>query len=63
MSDAPKRRLLDQLGGSPTFVAEGCRLTGDVETPGPLVVCGSVRGDGHIAGMLNMAANDSGSAR
>ena len=57
MSDAPKRRLLDQLGGSPTFVAEGCRLTGDVETPGPLVVCGSVRGDGHIAGMLNMAAN------
>jgi cytoskeletal protein CcmA (bactofilin family) len=57
MSDAPKRRLLDQLGGSPTFVAEGCRLTGDVETPGPLVVCGSVRGDGQIAGMLNMAAN------
>ena len=57
MSDAPpKRRLLDQLGGSPTFVAEGCRLTGDVETPGPLVVCGSVRGDGQIAGMLNMAA-------
>jgi cytoskeletal protein CcmA (bactofilin family) len=57
MSDAPKRRLLDQLGGSPTFVAEGCRLTGDVETPGPLVVCGSVRGDGQVAGMLNMAAN------
>ena len=57
MSDAPpKRRLLDQLGGSPTFVAEGCQLTGDVETPGPLVVCGSVRGDGQIAGMLNMAA-------
>jgi cytoskeletal protein CcmA (bactofilin family) len=56
MSDAPRRRLLDQLGGSPTFVAEGCRLTGDVETPGPLVVCGSVRGDGQIAGMLNMAA-------
>jgi len=56
MTDAPKRRLLDQLGGSPTFVAEGCRLTGDVETPGPLVVCGSVRGDGQIAGMLNMAA-------
>ena len=27
MSDMPKRRLIDQLGSSPTFVAEGCHLT------------------------------------
>ena len=40
MSDTPKRRLIDHLGSSPTFVAEGCHLTGDVETGGPLVVCG-----------------------
>ena len=46
MSDLPKRRLIDQLGSSPTFVAEGCHLTGDVETGGPLVVCGAIRGDG-----------------
>jgi len=54
MNDAPKRRLLDQLGGSPTFVAEGSRLTGDLETAGALVVCGSIRGDGHVRGALHM---------
>ena len=53
MSD--KRRLIDQIGDSPTFVAEGVRLTGDLETPGPLVVCGSVRGDGLIRGTLRMS--------
>jgi len=37
------------------FIAEGCRLTGDVETSGPLVVCGAVRGDGHVKGALNMS--------
>src|ERR1700730_11277619 len=56
MSDAPKRRLIDQLGVSPTFVAEGCRFTGDVETTGPLVVCGTIRGDGKVGGPPSMAA-------
>ena len=56
MSDLPKRRLLDHLGSSPTFIAEGSRVTGDLETPGPLVVCGTVRGDGKVAGVLSMAA-------
>jgi cytoskeletal protein CcmA (bactofilin family) len=37
-------------------VAEGCRLTGDVETSGPLVVLGAIRGDGHVAGALSMSA-------
>lgn len=55
MSESPKRRLLDFLGGSPTFVAEGSRLTGDIETAGPLVLCGAIRGDGHIRGALSMA--------
>jgi cytoskeletal protein CcmA (bactofilin family) len=57
MSDSPKRRLLDQIGGSPTFVAEGSRITGDIETPGALVVCGAIRGDGHVRGTLSMAAS------
>jgi cytoskeletal protein CcmA (bactofilin family) len=57
MSEQPKRRLLDEIGTSPTFVADGCVLTGDLETNGPIVVCGSVRGDGHIRGALRMAAN------
>jgi cytoskeletal protein CcmA (bactofilin family) len=56
MSDIPKRRLLDFLGGSPCFLAEGCRITGDVETVGPLAVSGAIRGDGHVRGPLNMAA-------
>jgi cytoskeletal protein CcmA (bactofilin family) len=59
MSEAPRRRLLDEIGKSPTFVADGCVLTGDLETHGPLVVCGSVRGDGNIGGALRMSAQSS----
>ena len=55
MADTLKRRLMDQIGDSPTFVAEGSRLTGDLESPGPLVVCGAVRGDGRIGGALRMS--------
>ena len=54
--DTQRRRILDQIGHAPTFVAPGSRLTGDLETVGPLVVCGSVRGDGRIGGALSMAA-------
>jgi cytoskeletal protein CcmA (bactofilin family) len=57
--DPPRRRLLDEIGTSPTFVAEGCVLTGDLETNGALVVGGSVRGDGRIGGALRMAASAS----
>jgi cytoskeletal protein CcmA (bactofilin family) len=56
MSPPLKRRLIDQIGESPTFVSEGSRLTGDLEAAGPLVVCGSVRGDGRVGGALHMAA-------
>lgn len=56
MNETPRRRLLDAIGGSPTFVAEGCQVTGDVQTRGPLVVAGAIRGDGDVAGMLSMAA-------
>jgi cytoskeletal protein CcmA (bactofilin family) len=56
MADSMRRRLMDQLGESPpTFVAEGSRLTGDLEAAGPLVVCGAVRGDGRVGGALSMA--------
>jgi cytoskeletal protein CcmA (bactofilin family) len=55
MSEPLKRRLIDQIGDAPTFVAEGSRLNGDLETKGPLVVCGTVHGDGHIGGVLRMA--------
>jgi cytoskeletal protein CcmA (bactofilin family) len=55
MNDDLKRRLIDQIGDSPTFVAAGSRLAGDVDAAGPLVVCGSIRGEGRIAGALRMA--------
>lgn len=55
MPETLKRRLIDQIGDSPTFVAEGSRVSGDLETSGPLVVCGSVRGDGRVGGALRMA--------
>jgi cytoskeletal protein CcmA (bactofilin family) len=57
MIAALKRRLMDQLQASqaPTFVTAGSRVTGDIEAAGPLVVCGTVRGDGRVAGVLRMA--------
>jgi cytoskeletal protein CcmA (bactofilin family) len=55
MSATPKRRLLDMVGAAPTFIAAGCHVTGDIETAGAVVVCGSVRGDGKIGGPLSMA--------
>ncbi|MGH8260427.1 MAG: bactofilin family protein [Steroidobacteraceae bacterium] len=56
MTDSPRRRLLDSLGGAPTFIAEGVRITGDIETVGPLVMCGAIRGDGHVRGALSLSA-------
>ena len=55
--DTQRRRMLDQLGDAPTFVAPGSRIAGDLETLGALVVCGAVRGDGRIGGALSMSAN------
>jgi cytoskeletal protein CcmA (bactofilin family) len=56
MSEKPKRRLLDRIGSAaPSFIAAGCRVTGDIETAGAVVVCGSVRGDGKIGAALTMA--------
>jgi cytoskeletal protein CcmA (bactofilin family) len=57
MTETPKRRLLDRLGASPTLVAASCRLTGDVETDGPMLLCGSIRGDGRIGGALSITAD------
>jgi cytoskeletal protein CcmA (bactofilin family) len=59
MTEPLKRRLLDRLGASPTFVAAGCRLTGDVETDGPFLLCGAVQGDGRIGGTLSLTAEAS----
>jgi cytoskeletal protein CcmA (bactofilin family) len=52
-----KRRLLDRIGEAPTLITEGSRLTGDLETSGSLVVCGTIRGDGQVGGALQMTAS------
>ena len=56
MASDNHRRLLDQIAGSPTFIATHCRLTGDFEADGPVTMCGIVRGDGRVGGALNMSA-------
>ncbi len=56
MSDTPRRRLLDRAAGSPSLLAAGSRVSGDVETPGGLMVSGEVIGDGHIGGELVIGA-------
>lgn len=55
MADAPKRRLLDQFGTSPTIIAEGCRFIGDLHTQGALVLSGFVQGNGRVTGALSIA--------
>jgi cytoskeletal protein CcmA (bactofilin family) len=55
MADTPKRRLLDKLGFGPSYIAAGCQITGDVQAPGALVMCGQVRGDGDVKGFLSVA--------
>ena len=57
MNGTQKRRLIDQVGDSPSFTAEGSRLSGDLEVPGSLVACGAVRGDGRVGGTLHMSVS------
>ena len=53
MNASPKRRLRDAFSGTPTFLGERTKFVGNLETSGPLVVCGHVQGDGH--GSVNLA--------
>ena len=55
MSEEPKRRLADRLGMSPTVISESTTVVGDIETRGPLMVSGHVRGNGKIGGTLSVS--------
>ena len=55
MNEEPKRRLSDRLGMSPTVISESTTIVGDVETRGPLMVSGHVRGNGRIGGTLSVS--------
>lgn len=55
MSEEPKRRLADRLGMSPTVISESTTVVGDIETQGPLMVSGHVRGNGKVGGTLSVS--------
>jgi len=55
MTEEPKRRLADRLGMSPTVISESTTVVGDVETRGPLMVSGHVRGNGRVGGTLSVS--------
>ncbi|MEP7313690.1 MAG: polymer-forming cytoskeletal protein [Pseudomonadota bacterium] len=55
MSDQPRRRLLDRFNSPPTVIGEQSLFVGDLTTPGSLVLCGTVRGDGKVDGTLSIA--------
>ncbi|MBK6599767.1 MAG: polymer-forming cytoskeletal protein [Proteobacteria bacterium] len=57
MSEEPKRRLLDRIGSSPTYIAEGTQIVGDIDCKGPLIISGQVRGKGQVAGALSMTTS------
>jgi cytoskeletal protein CcmA (bactofilin family) len=56
MTQTPRRRLLDRIGGTPSLLASGTRLVGDIETPGALMLGGTVQGDGQVNGELCIGA-------
>lgn len=56
METLPRRRLLDRMRSGPSLLAQEVHLNGDIETSGPLLLSGHVRGNGRIGGELSIAA-------
>jgi cytoskeletal protein CcmA (bactofilin family) len=56
MNDKPNRRILDRITGTLSLLAIGSRVTGDIETPGALMIGCHVCGDGNIGGELSLSA-------
>jgi cytoskeletal protein CcmA (bactofilin family) len=56
MNQTQRRRLLDRLGDSPTLVARGTHVAGDIQTAGALMVGGQVQGDARVGGELHISA-------
>jgi cytoskeletal protein CcmA (bactofilin family) len=55
-TDAPRRRLFDRVSAAPTLLGAGSRFEGRLVAEGPVVVAGTVVGDGEIRGPLSIAA-------
>jgi cytoskeletal protein CcmA (bactofilin family) len=56
MNDKPHRRILDRPSGTLSLLATGSRVTGDIETPGALMIGCHVCGDGNVGGELSVSA-------
>jgi cytoskeletal protein CcmA (bactofilin family) len=56
MNDNPNRRILDRPSGTLSLLASGSRVTGDIETPGSLMIGCHVCGDGNVGGELSLSA-------
>ena len=56
MNDKLNRRILDRPTGTLSLLATGSRVTGDIETPGALMIGCHVCGDGNVGGELSVSA-------
>jgi len=56
MNDKLHRRILDRPTGTLSLLATGSRVTGDIETPGALMIGCHVCGDGNVGGELSVSA-------
>jgi cytoskeletal protein CcmA (bactofilin family) len=55
MAELPTRRLTDRSNGPPTLIGAGVDFRGDIVAPGPVMLSGTVHGDGDVGGMLTIA--------
>ena len=55
MTDVPRRRLLDRLTGSPTFIGAGTEFVGDMACDSDLSVAGIATGECRIKGAFLLA--------
>ena len=53
----PKRRFLEGIAATPTFIGGESVFVGNIRGTGQFVVAGEVHGDGDIDGGLNLAAS------
>ena len=55
MSDSPIRRLRDAVGGPPTLINDGCKITGLITGSGDFQISGEVDGDCDLEGTVTLA--------
>ncbi|MEY4932712.1 MAG: hypothetical protein RLZZ403_1032 [Pseudomonadota bacterium] len=63
MIDIPKRRLLDRITGSPTFIGTGTEFVGDMACNGDLSVAGIATGECRIKGAFLLPRRPAGRGR